>query len=59
MKAYLLITGTIFVLVTLAHVWRLFEEPNMANEPWYLVLTAVTAALGLWAWMLWRRPARP
>lgn len=59
MKAYVLTTGSIFVLVTLAHVWRMADEPDMAKQPWYLALTVATAGLAAWAWTLLRRPARP
>jgi hypothetical protein len=59
MKAYVLTTGSLFVLITLAHVWRMAVEPGMVSEPAYLALTAATAGLAIWAWMLWRRAARP
>jgi hypothetical protein len=59
MKAYVITTGTIFVLITVAHVWRMVVEPSVATEPAYLALTVVAAGLGLWAWQLLRRPARP
>ena len=58
MKAYILTTGSLFVLVTGAHVWRMVDEPNMAKEPWYLVLTVATAGLAAWAWTLLRRTVR-
>jgi hypothetical protein len=35
MKAYVITSGAIFGLVTLAHVWRVFEEgTRLASEPW-------------------------
>jgi hypothetical protein len=58
MKAYVLTTGSLFVLVTLAHVWRMAVEPGMAKEPWYLALTVATAGLAAWAWMLLLRTVR-
>jgi len=54
MKAYLTTTAVLFGLVTLAHVWRMVDEPRLATEPWYLALTLAAAALGLWAWRLLR-----
>jgi len=58
MKAYVITTGTIFGLITLAHIWRAtVEGPQLAFAPWYILLTAAAAALCLWAlWLLWRCP---
>jgi hypothetical protein len=57
MKAYVMTTGVLFALLTLAHVWRMSEERHLASEPWYLLITAATAVLSLWAWrLLWRSP---
>ena len=52
MKAYVMTTGAVFGLLTLAHIWRVIaEEPHLATEPWY-VLVAVAAdsllPLGFW-----------
>ena len=58
MKAYILTTGVIFGIVTLAHVWRMVEERQMATEPWYILITVVTGALCLWAWQVVRRSGR-
>jgi hypothetical protein len=56
MKAYLITTCAVFGLTAVAHVWRIVAEwPRLATDPWYLVLTAVAAALSLWAWRLLRR----
>ncbi len=58
MKAYVITTGVVFGLLTLVHVWRAIEEgPQLAAEPWYILITAAAAALCLWAlWLLRRRP---
>lgn len=58
-EAYVLTTGVLFGVLTLAHVWRMVEERQMATEPWYLVITAATAVLSIWAWRLVRRTERP
>jgi hypothetical protein len=59
-KAYVMTTGAIFGLITLAHIWRAFEEGTpLASEPWYLLLTLAAAALCLWAWSLLRTLKRP
>ena len=53
MKAYLITTGALFGVITIAHVWRMFAEGlTPAREPFYLVLTLIAAALSLWAWRL-------
>jgi len=59
MKAYVVTSGAIFALVTVAHVWRMIEEGSrVAGEPGYLLLTAAAAGLALWAWSLLRGQAR-
>jgi hypothetical protein len=55
MKVYVVATGAVFGLITLAHVWRIVEEPRMAAEPFFLLLTAVSAALSIAALVLARR----
>ena len=58
MKAYLITTGTVFGLIALAHIWRIFEEGSrLAKEPWFLLLTLAAAALSVWAWRLLGRSA--
>ena len=55
MKAYLLTTGTVFALLTLAHVWRvLAESSSLARDPWYVLITIASAALSIWALFLVR-----
>lgn len=59
MRAYLLVTGTVFALVTLAHVWRVIAESSrLASDPWFVLLTLVTAALSVWAFRLVRTTTR-
>jgi hypothetical protein len=56
MKTYVAITGAIFGLITLAHVWRATAEgPHLATDPVFIVLTLAAAALCLWAVGLLRR----
>ena len=53
MKAYLLVTGTIFALVGIAHLLRLFVEGHPLSDPWFLVhnvaLFLVGGGLAVWA----------
>ena len=58
MKAYLAVTGTVFALITVAHIWRVAEEGSrLAAEPGFLLLTLAAAGLSIWAFrLLWRLP---
>jgi hypothetical protein len=56
MKAYLITTGVVFGLITLAHLLRIIVEGiHLAKDPLYVLLTVVAASLSLWAWSLLRR----
>ena len=59
MKSYVVATGVIFGLITLAHLWRMFVEPRLATEPWFLLTTVVSAALCVAAWRVARRSSSP
>jgi hypothetical protein len=58
MKAYIMTTGAVFGLITLAHIARVFAEgPQLAREPWFILMTLAAAALSVWAVRLvWRTP---
>jgi hypothetical protein len=59
MKAYVITTGVVFALVTLAHILRVFAEgPRLAKDPYFILFTIAAAALSYWAWRLIRRSAR-
>jgi hypothetical protein len=59
MKAYVMTTGAVFGLLTLAHLLRIIAEgPHLLTNPWYVVLTVAAATLGLWAWRLLRLTTR-
>jgi hypothetical protein len=59
MRAYVMTTGVLFGLITLAHVWRVFEEGrDLATDPSFILLTIAAAALCLWAWRLLRLSTR-
>jgi hypothetical protein len=50
MRAYVITTGSVFGLLVVVHVWRMIEEgPHLATDPFYILITAVAAALCLWA----------
>jgi hypothetical protein len=50
MKTYVMTTGALFGLLTIAHIWRMIgENRQLATDPWFVLITATTAALCLWA----------
>jgi hypothetical protein len=55
MRAYVITTGSVFGLLTLAHVGRAFVEPHLAKDPWFILLTLLSLALCLWAWRVIKR----
>ena len=60
MKAYLITTGTVFGLITVAHVGRIVAEGSrLFTEPVFLLLTVLSAALCVWAFRLLKLSSRP
>lgn len=56
MKAYLITTGTVFGLITLAHIARIVAEGlHRAADPVFLLLTCLAAGLSVWAFVLLKR----
>ena len=53
MKAYLIITGSIFGLIGIAHLLRLFFEGHSLSDPWFLAsnlaLFIVGGGIAVWA----------
>jgi len=59
MRAYVMTTGAVFGLLTLAHLWRIIEEgPRLATDPWYALIAVAAGALCFWAWRLLRLSKR-
>ena len=58
MKAYIITTGLIFALITIAHLARMVTETHVLTEPLYLLLTILSAALAIWAVVVLRRLSR-
>lgn len=59
MKAYLVLTGTLFGLVGAAHLLRLFVEGRPLSDPWFpgvnVALFIVGGGLAVWAMRLLMR----
>ena len=59
MKAYIITTGVIFGMITVAHLLRFVTEGSrLATEPLFILLTLLSAALCIWAWLVLRRLSR-
>jgi hypothetical protein len=59
MKTYVITTGTVFGLLTVAHIWRaIVEGPQLATDPSFVVITIAAGALCVWAWRLLRLSSR-
>jgi hypothetical protein len=58
-KAYVITTGTVFVLIVAAHIWRaVVEGPALAKDPFFILSTMAAVTLSLWAWRVLKRMAR-
>jgi hypothetical protein len=56
MKAYVIASGGVFTLVTIAHIVRIFSEGrHPLTEPVFLLFTLIVAGLSVWAWLVLRR----
>jgi hypothetical protein len=59
MRTYVAITGLIFGLITLAHIWRVYEEGSrLATEPFFVLMTVASTAIAIWAARLLRSRAQ-
>ena len=60
MKAYLMTTGVVFALLTIAHIWRMMSEGGFHGDrdPWFILITLISAAFAIWAFQLLRKTAR-
>ena len=55
MRTYVAITGVIFGLITVAHIWRIVAEGSrLATEPFFVLMTVTSTAFALWAVRLLR-----
>ena len=59
MKTYVITTGTVFGLLTVAHVWRALEEgQHLATDASFVLITVAAAGLCVWAWRVLRLSSR-
>ena len=53
LKNYVITTGAVFGLLTLAHIARVVAEgPHLATDPSFVLITVAAAGLCFWAWRL-------
>jgi len=58
-KAYLITTGAVFAMITIAHLLRFVTEgSHLLTEPLYILLTLIAASLAVWACVLFKRSSR-
>jgi hypothetical protein len=44
------LTAVVFALLTLMHIWRMVAESTaLARDPFFLIITVISAALSAWA----------
>jgi hypothetical protein len=55
LKAYVITAGIVFGLLTLVHIWRIIVEPNLATDPWFILITLASGALCFGAWRVARK----
>jgi len=55
MKAYLVTTGILFAVITVAHVWEVVDRRRIFTSD--ALILAVCVGLSVWAWRLVRRAA--
>ncbi|MEP6903595.1 MAG: hypothetical protein ABJA66_17865 [Actinomycetota bacterium] len=59
MKYYVMITGVFFGLIVVAHFARIYAEGiSPASEPIFILSTAASVALCIWALFLLKKPSR-
>ena len=54
MRAYVLTSGAIFGLITIAHLVRMVLERRLVPDPVFILLTLLSAGLTIWAWSVLR-----
>lgn len=59
MKAYVITTGLVFALITVAHIARIITEGGSPlRQPIFLISSILSAGVAVWAWGVFRRLPR-
>lgn len=54
MRAYVITSGAIFGLITIAHIVKIFLERRLVPDPVFILFTLLSAGLTIWAWRVLR-----
>ena len=54
MRAYVITTGALFGLLTIAHVVKIILERRLIPDPVFIIFTLISAVLTIWAWRVLR-----
>ena len=54
MRAYVITTGVVFGLITIAHLVRIVLERRLVPDPVFILFTLLSAGLTIWAWSVLR-----
>jgi hypothetical protein len=57
-KAYVAITGVLFLLLTAIHIFRAVGERHLARDPWFVLVTVAACGLAVWAFRLLQKSIR-
>jgi len=55
MRAYVLTTGAVFALITVAHVWEMVDRSQVFFSD--AIVIGLSAGLAVWAWRVARQPS--
>lgn len=54
MRAYVITTGALFGLLTIAHIVKIILERRLIPDPVFIIFTLLSAGLTIWAWRVLR-----
>ena len=54
MRAYVITTGALFGLLTIAHIVKIILERRLVPDPVFIIFTLISAGLTIWAWRVLR-----
>ena len=56
MKCYIAVSGTIFALLVVMHIWRAsVEGAGILKQPFFIIPTVLAAGMAIWAWRVYRK----
>lgn len=58
MRIYVGITGAVFGLITILHIFRVAAEGTGVLHPFFVIMTAIAAAISVWSVVVFRKMSR-